>query len=102
MQLREVLSDIPDQAGISASIKMTVFSGLAGIFSGIAEWNWPAIIASTVAIAGLAINFYFQVRQDRRNKVKLALEKAESEARIAESQARIKALENRCDVYDKK
>lgn len=100
--MKSLLNSIPDQVGVSLSFKTTVISGLAGIFSGMAQWDWPAIVASTVAICGLVANFYFQIRRERREKIKHAWEKAESEARIAESHARIRALEHRCDDYDKK
>lgn len=100
-----MFKNIPDQTGIAASIKTTVISGFAGILSGMAQWNWPAIIASTVAIAGLAINFYFQKRKDRRDKERREAEKLLAEERLQMERelniARIEALRRGCDACAK-
>lgn len=80
------LNKIPDTVGITVSTNTTIYSGLTGIFSSITNWNWTSIIASTVAILGLAMNVYFQRRRDKR-------ERMESQARIDELKARTMAYQ---------
>lgn len=77
MNLKDVIDAIPDAAAISISSKTTVGAGGAGIFASMAQWNWTAIIASAVALAGLAANLYFQRRRDKRER---ELHKAQMEA----------------------
>jgi len=50
--------------------------------------NWIGIAGVVVAMLGLLINFYFQVRRDRREAV-------ESAARNEELRERVKALRER-------
>lgn len=54
-------------------------AGLVGFFS---QVNWIGVAGVVVAVLGLLINFYFQVRKDRREH--------------AESIERIKALREQC------
>ena len=95
MKVRDLIEAIPDTAAISLSSKVTLGSGGMGIFASVAQWNWTAIIASTVAITGLAVNYYFLLRRDRREQkefeIRLAREQLESNARIA-------ALQDRCEL----
>lgn len=56
-------------------------AGLVGFFS---QVNWIGIAGVVVAVLGLLINLYFQVRKDRREH--------------AESQARLQALRDQCKV----
>ena len=66
MRLRHLIEQVPDAVGVSISSKATVGAGLTGIASSMAHWNWTAIIASTVAVLGLGMNWYFQRRRDKR------------------------------------
>jgi len=68
MNIRDVIDAIPDTAAISLSSKTTVGAGITGVFASAAQWNWTAIIASVVAILGLAVNFYFLRRRDKRER----------------------------------
>lgn len=92
MRNRSLIEQIPDAVGISLSTKATVGAGVASIFSSVAQWNWTAIIASLVAILGLAMNYYFQRRRDKRESLESAARLAESQARQAEISARLKAI----------
>ncbi|NLV87530.1 MAG: hypothetical protein GX025_10015 [Clostridiales bacterium] len=91
MRIRDVIEAIPDTAGIAVSSKVTVGAGASGIVASMAQWNWPAIVASSVAICGLAINFYFQHRRDKRDR-------DENRRKEELHQAQLKALQNRCDL----
>lgn len=100
--MKNLLNEISDQVGVSLSTKTTIVSGLAGIFSSMAEWNWASIIASCVAIGGLAMNFYFQRRRDKRDREQRLAEKQLAEERLQMERdlnaARIDALRRGCDV----
>lgn len=91
--VHSVASDIPDSVGITVSGRTTIYAGLTGIVSSVAHWNWPAIIASTVAILGLGINYYFLRRRDKR-------EQEEREERKAERALRIAALKEGKVTYE--
>lgn len=91
MRIRDVIEAIPDTVGITVSSKVTVGAGAGGIVASMAQWNWPAIIASSVAICGLAINFYFQHRRDKRDK-------EENRRKEELHQAQLQALGKRCDL----
>lgn len=79
-----------DAVGISVSSKVTTGAGFTGLFAGMASWNWTAIIASAVALSGLAMNFYFQHRRDRR-------EAKEQADRDFERSLRVEALMTRIE-----
>lgn len=68
MSLRDLLERIPDATAISIATKQTAGWSFAGIISAIAGWNWPAIIASAVALLGLLANLWFQRRRDAREQ----------------------------------
>lgn len=90
MSIRQALDAIPDATGISASQHTTIWAGTGGILASMAQWNWPAIIASTIALLGLAVNIYFLRRRDRR-------EREEDRRREEMHRARLAALRDRCD-----
>lgn len=73
MKFSEISQSAIDAAGISASTKTTIGAGTTGLFAAVAGWNWPAIIASLVALVGLAANIYFQRRRDKRETKELEL-----------------------------
>lgn len=56
-------------------------TGLAGWFAGI---NWIGAVGSLIAVVGLGVNVYFQIRRDAR-------ETREHEARLAQWEARAHA-----------
>lgn len=68
MKVQEIVEKIPDAVGVTGSTNVTLTAGSAGILSSIAGWNWPAIIASAVALLGLLANLWFQRRRDAREK----------------------------------
>lgn len=71
-------------AGASVSNKTTVAGAVTGAVGWAADINWIGLIGAVVAVLGLAVNIYFQIRRDRREAI--------------ESAARIDALKGRCDV----
>ena len=83
-RVSEMPAHSADAIEIKSSAATTYGASASSIVASVAGWNWTAIITGVVAVAGLAVNVYFQVRRDRR-------ESRESEARIA-------ALKERCDL----
>jgi len=83
-RVSEMPAHSADAIGIKSSAATTYGASASSIVASVAGWNWTAIITGVVAVAGLAVNIYFQVRRDRR-------ESRESEARIA-------ALKERCEL----
>ncbi|MFM9867037.1 hypothetical protein [Achromobacter xylosoxidans] len=72
-----------DTLATSISSKTMYGASAGGLLASIAGWNWPAIIASAVAILGLIVNVVFKLRRDQRE--------------AAESRERIAALRERCE-----
>ena len=64
--IKNYIEAIPDQMALSLSSKTTVVTGTTGIIAAVQDWNWTAIVASSVAICGLLSNIYFQCRRDKR------------------------------------
>ncbi|ENV48111.1 hypothetical protein P255_00990 [Acinetobacter brisouii CIP 110357] len=69
-----------DQTAIEATAsavatKITYGGGAASFFGFVTAINWLSLIGVTVAVLGLIINTYFQIKRDRR-------EEAESRARV--------------------
>ena len=81
--MRGLVDAIPDTAAISVSTKATIGASGTGLFASVAQWNWTAIVASAVAVIGLAANLYFQRRRDKRER---ELHKAQMEALKARCQ----------------
>ncbi|AZV93599.1 hypothetical protein CBF45_07600 [Bordetella sp. J329] len=84
MKVQEVVERIPDAVGASNATNVTITAGSAGILSSIAGWNWPAIIASIVALLGLFANLWFQRRRDAREREM--------------HQAQLDAIRSRCNL----
>ncbi|MCP1464392.1 holin [Pseudomonas sp. S3E17] len=71
---------IVEVVGASVANKGMIVGGAAGMVGWLSQMNWIGIAG--VAVLGLLINLYFQVRKDRREH--------------AEGQERIKALRDQC------
>jgi len=57
-----------DTAAVSVSSK-TVYGGAAtGVAGGMLGFDWLALIGGFVALAGLAVQVFFSIRQDRRRE----------------------------------
>lgn len=70
--------------GAAAANKVTQAGAVAGVFGWLAQINWIGLSGVLIALAGLATNYYFQYRRDRREQ--------------AESAARIEALREQCGL----
>lgn len=73
---------IVEVVGASVANKGMIVGGTAGLVGFFSQVNWIGVAGVVVAVLGLLINLYFQVRKDRREH--------------AESQERIKALRDQC------
>lgn len=73
---------IVEVVGASVANKGMLVGGAAGMVGFFSQVNWIGVAGVAVAVLGLMINFYFQVRKDRREH--------------AESQARLQALRDQC------
>lgn len=73
-----------EAAAISASSKTTLGGAATGIVGWMASVNWIGVFGILIALAGLLINIYFQVRRDRRES--------------ALSRARVDALRDKCEL----
>ncbi|TKR55310.1 holin [Allopusillimonas ginsengisoli] len=81
--LRMKLEDVAVEATvISNSGKATMGGAATGVVGWLASVNWIGVSGILIALAGLIVNVYFQVRKDRRE--------------TAESRERVKALRARC------
>ncbi len=68
----------------SAANKTAVVGGITSALGWVTQVNWVAVTGVVVAVAGLLVNMYFQLRRDRRES--------------AESAARIAALQEKCNL----
>lgn len=84
MSQHHLLPDGVIEAGIAVSNKATVAGAGVGVVGWAAQVNWIGICGVVIAAMGFAVSFYFQRRRDQR------------EAR--ESEARIAALRERCEL----
>lgn len=73
---------IVEVVGASVANKGMIVGGAAGMVGWLSQVNWIGIAGVVVAVLGLLVSTYFQVRRDRREH--------------AESQERIKALRDQC------
>lgn len=76
-----------DAVAVSITNKSMVGGAIAGVFGWLAQINWIGLGGFLIALSGLALNFYFQHRRDRREQI--------------ESLARIEALRARCEAGDR-
>ena len=72
---------IVEAVGISVANKGLIAGGATGLFGWLAQVNWVGMAGVIVAVLGLVISTYFQIRKDRRES--------------AESAARLEALKER-------
>ena len=84
MSQHQSLTDGVIEAGIAVSNKATVAGAGVSVVGWAAQVNWIGICGVVIAAMGFAVSFYFQRRRDQR------------EAR--ESEARIAALRDRCEL----
>jgi hypothetical protein len=73
---------IVEVVGVSVANKGMLAGGAAGLVGWLSQVNWIGIAGVAVAVLGLVISTYFQIRRDRREH--------------AESVERIKALREQC------
>lgn len=79
------LSEVASEATvISASGKVTGVGGATGLIGFVTSANWLGIGGFCIAVLSLAVNLYFQIRRDRRE--------------TRESQARLNAIQDKCEV----
>lgn len=78
------LSEGVIEAGVALSNKTTVAGAAAGVIGWAVQVNWIGVVGVVIASLGFAVNFYFQLRRDRRE--------------MRESAARIAALRERCEL----
>lgn len=72
---------IVEVVGASVANKGMLVGGAAGMVGWLSQVNWIGIAGVAVAVVGLLINLFFQVRKDRRESI--------------ESAARLEALKDR-------
>jgi hypothetical protein len=73
---------IVEVVGASVASKGMLTGGAVGLVGFFSQVNWIGVSGVVIAVLGLMINLYFQVRKDRREH--------------AESQARLQALKDQC------
>ena len=75
---------IVEVVGASVANKGMLVGGAAGMVGWLSQVSWIGIAGVAVAVVGLLINLFFQVRKDRRESI--------------ESAARLEALKERARV----
>ena len=75
---------IVEVVGASVANKGMAVGAVVGTAGWLSQVNWIGIAGVVVAVVGLLVSTYFQVRRDRREH--------------AESQERIKALREQCKL----
>ena len=75
---------VVEVVGASIANKGMIAGAGAGFIGWLSQVNWIGITGVVVAVLGLVISTYFQIRRDRREH--------------AESQARLQALRDQCKV----
>lgn len=73
---------IVEAVGVSVASKGMLAGGAAGFVGWLSQVNWIGMAGVVVAVLGLVISTYFQIRKDRREH--------------AESQARLQAIKEQC------
>jgi heme/copper-type cytochrome/quinol oxidase subunit 2 len=81
---QQVHEGMVEVVGAAAANKVTQAGAIAGVLGWLAQINWIGLSGVLIAVMGLAVNFYFQHRRDKREQ--------------AESLARIEALRERCGL----
>ncbi|MCZ4321450.1 holin [Pseudomonas anguilliseptica] len=73
-----------EAVGASVANKFTFGGAATGFIGWLAQVNWIGLAGVLIALAGLAANYYFQHRRDKREQ--------------EESAARIQALREQCGL----
>ena len=73
---------IVEVVGASVASKGMITGGAVGFVGWLSQVNWIGMAGVAVAVLGLVISTYFQIRKDRREH--------------AESQARLQAIKDQC------
>ena len=81
---QQVHEGVIEAVGASIANKATFGGAVAGFLGWLSQVNWIGLAGVFIALAGLALNYYFQHRRDMREQ--------------AESIARIEALRERCGL----
>lgn len=81
---QQVHEGMVEVVGAAAANKVTQVGAVAGVFGWLAQINWIGLAGVLIAVLGLAVNFYFSHRRDKREQ--------------AESIARIEAMRERCGL----
>lgn len=68
MRIRDYMNQISDSAAVSLSSNTTLGAGAVGFLSWIGSINWVGLISVLVAIIGLATNFYFSWKDNKRKE----------------------------------
>ena len=63
---------IVEVVGASVANKGMLVGGAAGMVGWLSQVNWIGIAGVAVAVVGLLINLFFQVRKDRRESIESA------------------------------
>lgn len=92
MRLVRFLDQANDVVGVTTAKITTYTASTIGFAASWAHWNWVAIISSAIAVMTFLLNWHYQRNKEKREMAKEMREERESEARIAEYQARIKAI----------
>ena len=77
---------VADVAGVSTAHKVTVTGAMTGALGWMTQIDWLGVSGFVIAVAGIGINMFFQLRRDRRE--------------AAESEARLKVLEREVQKSD--
>ena len=74
---------IVEVVGASVANKGMLVGGAAGMVGWLSQVNWIGIAGVAVAVVGMLINLFFQVRKDRRESIESAarLEALKEQAR---------------------
>ncbi|GGL61552.1 hypothetical protein GCM10009091_49080 [Pseudomonas brenneri] len=80
---------------VPAANKGLLVGAATGVVGWLSQVNWIGLSGVGIAVLGLLINLYFQIRKDRREAEAIA---ATARREDAESAARIKALLDKCDI----
>lgn len=95
---QQVREGVIEAVGASIANKATLGGALTGVLGWLAQVNWIGLSGVLIALAGLALNHYFQVRREKREyEFQIRRDRREE----AESAARIEALRERCGLVER-
>lgn len=82
-------------SAVSFGNKMMTGGALAGAAGWVSQINWVGLTGAAVAVIGLAVSVYFQVRKDRRETREF---EAREQRRQEMHEAQMRALRDRCET----